>query len=117
MNIHISENPVELGRQAGMAAATLIRETISLKGTSSIILATGTSQFETLNQLLAQPDIEWHNVTIFHLDEYIGLPDTHPASFRKYLKERFISKVPALKAFYLINGDNQQTEGKLVVIR
>ncbi len=119
MNIHISENPVELGRQAGMAAATLIRETISLKGTSSIILATGTSQFETLNQLLAQPDIEWHNVTIFHLDEYIGLPDTHPASFRKYLKERFISKVPALKAFYLINGEGDPVEeckrlGKLI---
>jgi glucosamine-6-phosphate deaminase len=104
MTIHISSSGAELGRNAGTAAAKLIKETIAAKGNASIILATGTSQFETLNQLLSA-DIDWSKVTMFHLDEYIGLPITHPASFRKYLSERFISKVPALKAAHLINGE------------
>src|SRR6478736_4925746 len=73
--------------------------------------ATGTSEFEILNQLIAEEDIDWSKVTMFHLDEYIGLPITHPASFRKYLQERFISKVPGLKAAHLINGEtNPQQE-------
>jgi len=105
MKIQISSGPAELGKHAGTAAASLIRETITAKGGASVILATGTSQFETLNQLLTDHDIDWSKVTMFHLDEYIGLPVTHPASFRKYLKERFISKVPALKAAHLINGE------------
>ena len=105
MNIHVSSNPVELGQQAGVAAAALIRKALSTKGTANIILATGTSQFETLNQLLLEPAIDWSKVIMFHLDEYIGLPITHPASFRKYLKERFVSKVPSLKSVYLINGE------------
>jgi len=75
------------------------------KGSANIILATGTSQFETLNQLIAEQGIDWSKVVMFHLDEYIGLPITAPASFRKYLTERFLSKVPALKAAHLINGE------------
>ena len=105
MNINTSQNPVELGMQAGIAAAKVITEVISTKGSAHIILATGTSQIETLNQLLAETAIDWSKVVIFHLDEYIGLPITHPASFRKYLKDRFISKVPTLKVAYLINGE------------
>lgn len=105
MNIRVFENPRELGKAAGVQAAQLIRETIKKNGTANIILATGTSQFETLNQLISEKDIDWSKVTMFHLDEYIGLPVTHPASFRKYLQERFISKVPALKATCLINGE------------
>jgi len=89
---------------AGIAAAALIRSAIDKKGTANIILATGTSQFETLNQLISETSIDWSKVVMFHLDEYIGLPITHPASFGKYLLERFLSKVPALKAAYLING-------------
>jgi glucosamine-6-phosphate deaminase len=105
MNITISSNPIELGKQAGTAAATHIKEAIATKGFANIILATGTSQFETLNQLLSEPSIDWSKVTMFHLDEYIGLTITHPASFRKYLKERFLSNVPTLKAAHLINGE------------
>ncbi len=105
MNIVISSSPAELGRQAGIAAAKLIKEAIATKGNANIILATGTSQFETLNHLLSEQGIDWSSVTMFHLDEYIGLTITHPASFRKYLKERFISKVPAMKAAHLINGE------------
>lgn len=105
MNIKLFEGATELGKAAGSAAAQLIREVINTNGSANIILATGTSQFETLNQLISEKDIDWSKVVMFHLDEYIGLPVTHPASFRKYLQERFLSKVPALKAAYLINGE------------
>src|SRR5687767_5137676 len=105
MDIQIKNTPAELGQAAGQLTGNLIREAIEQKGDANIILATGTSQFETLNQLIREKNIDWANVTMFHLDEYIGLKDTHPASFRKYLKERFLAKVPPLKAAHLINGE------------
>ena len=104
MKIIVTENPIELGKTAGHAAAQLIRDAIEKNSQANIILATGTSQFETLNQLIKE-DIDWSKVVMFHLDEYIGLPETSPASFRKYLKERFLEKVPPLKASYLVNGE------------
>jgi glucosamine-6-phosphate deaminase len=110
MNVSIKESADTLGKAAGTKAAGLIREAIREKGRAHIILATGTSQFETLKQLIAEKDIDWGKVTLFHLDEYIGLPDTHPASFRKYLKERFLEKVSPLKAVYLINGEGDPLE-------
>lgn len=105
MRINIKNDPASLGRQAGKDAGELIAKAIVEKGGANIILATGTSQFETLNRLIGDKDIDWSKVTMFHLDEYIGLPDAHPASFRKYLKERFLAKVPPLKAAHLINGE------------
>ena len=105
MKIIITHDVKELGQAAGHAAATLIRKAISENGSANIILATGTSQFETLNQLISEPGIEWSNVMMFHLDEYIGIPSTSKASFRNYLKERFIDKIPVLKAAHLINGE------------
>ena len=105
MEIKIKSTPKELGQTAGKAGGELVRKAIALNGFANIILATGTSQFETLNQLIEELEIEWSKVTLFHLDEYIGLPITHPASFRKYLKERFISKVPNLKGVNLIDGE------------
>jgi glucosamine-6-phosphate deaminase len=105
MKINIASDPEKLGQAAGREASALIRDAIKRKGTANVILATGTSQFETLKQLIAEKDIDWSKVVMFHLDEYIGLPSTHPASFRKYLKERFLSKVPALKSAHLIDGE------------
>lgn len=111
MKVHISEAPQGLGKAAGTLAADFIRSTIGKKGGANIILATGTSQFETLKQLVADRDIDWSKVVMFHLDEYLGLSDTHPASFRKYLRERFLEQVPSLKAYYLIDGEaNAQEE-------
>ena len=104
MKIIIKSNAAELGREAGREAAKVIRMAISNHGSANIILATGTSQFETLHQL-TQEEINWKQVTMFHLDEYIGLPESSPASFRKYLKERFIRKTGGLKQVYLINGE------------
>jgi len=105
MNIRIFQTTAELGNTAGQEAAQLIREAINTNGFANIILATGTSQFEVLNYLVARKDIDWNKVFMFHLDEYIDLPLTHPASFRKYLQERFITKINTLKASYLINGE------------
>ena len=105
MKVTVEQNARSLGVAAGKAAAALIKAAIQEKGQANIILGTGASQFETLKQLTASKDIEWHKVVMFHLDEYIGLPVTHPASFRKYLKERFLDQVSLLKAYHLIDGN------------
>ena len=91
--VFILPDPVALGQASGEAAAISLKQAIHEKGKANLILATGTSQFETLNRLIAEPGIDWSKVTLFHLDEYIDLPITSNASFRKYLKERFIDKV------------------------
>lgn len=118
MKVVVSDTNLELGKAAGKAAADRIRQSITEKGSANIILATGTSQFETINQLV-QEEIDWSKVTMFHLDEYIGMADSHPASFRKYLEERFLDKVSALKASFLINAEENAQEkadelGKLI---
>ena len=105
MKKYILNDPAALGNASGKEAAEKIKEAISQKGVANIILATGTSQFETLQQLLGDKEIDWSAVNMFHLDEYIGLPITHKASFRKYLMERFIQKVPSLRAAHLIDGE------------
>lgn len=110
MKVFIEESPEDLGAAAGRKTADLITEAIEQKGRANIILATGASQFETLNQLVTEKEIDWSKVTMFHLDEYIDLPVTHPASFRKYLKERFLEKVSPLKGIYLINGETDANE-------
>jgi glucosamine-6-phosphate deaminase len=110
MEINISNDPIELGKSAGKAAAELIRNTIASNGKANIILATGSSQFETLKQLIIEKDIDWGKVVMFHLDEYIGLPESSGASFRKYLKERFLSKVPTLMAVYLVDGETDPVQ-------
>ena len=110
MVINITKDAVELGKLAGKAAAETIQKAIEEKGYANVILATGTSQFETLNQLVSEKGVDWSKVVMFHLDEYIELPVTHLASFRKYLKERFLEKVPSLKAVYLINGESNPEE-------
>lgn len=104
MKIIVKENPSELGEEAGRLAAHTIRKSLERKGHANIILATGTSQFGTLKQLIRE-DLDWSKVTMFHLDEFIGLPESSPASFRRYLKERFIQKVTPLKEVHLVNGE------------
>ena len=105
MKVHIINNAKELGISAGLKAAELIKKNIHSKGFANIILATGTSQFETIQQLIRDTEIDWNCVKMFHLDEYIGLPMSHKASFRHYLNDRFISLVPNLKMAHLINGE------------
>ena len=95
----------EVGIAAANCAAQAIRSAIRNNGQANIILATGASQFEMLEQLVASQGIDWLKVAMFHLDEYIGLGADHPASFRRYLKERFVDQVAPLRAAYFVNGD------------
>jgi glucosamine-6-phosphate deaminase len=106
MKIIVSEDKVQLGERAAQHGAELLREAIQSQGAARFIVATGASQFETLAHLVTLPDIDWSKITIFHLDEYAGLSESHPASFRKYLKERFLAKLPAAPAaFHFVNGE------------
>src|SRR5690606_39803084 len=106
MKIEKYATPRELGQAAGKLGAEWIRDAIVKKGEANIILATGQSQFETIETLVQDKRIDWSKVRMFHLDEYIGMPITHKASFRKYLTERFIDKVGGVKEAVLINGEN-----------
>ena len=100
MKIILSQDSKELGMKAAKATATLINRAIEEKGSARIILSTGASQFTTLEALVKE-DIDWSKVEMFHLDEYIGIDETHPASFVKYLKERFVSKVNLKNAYFV----------------
>jgi glucosamine-6-phosphate deaminase len=93
-----------LGKAAASEAAGIIRQAISQRGAARIIAATGASQFEFLEALTAAPDVDWVKVEMFHLDEYVGLPIAHPASFRKYLLERLIQKT-GIKKYHLLDGE------------
>lgn len=94
---------------AAAQAATAIQRAIAERGQARIIAATGASQFEFLKALVATPDIDWRPVEMFHLDEYVGLPVTHPASFRKYLLERFIEPA-GIRNYHLLDGESDPQE-------
>ena len=103
MEISIFDTKAAMGDAAATKGVELISATLNEKGSARIILATGASQFEMLSELV-KADLDWSKVTVFHLDEYIGIPISHPASFRKYLNERFVELVkPA--AFHAIDGE------------
>ena len=104
MVIKIYEDKTSLGRAAAEQAAVSLRQAIQEGGRARIIAATGASQFEFLDALTAMPAIEWPRVEMFHLDEYIGLPASHPASFRKYLLERLINKTGITK-YHFLDGE------------
>lgn len=100
-----------LGREAAACGAEYIRKAIAANGTANVIIATGASQFEMLSCLKDEKGIDWSKVNFFHLDEYIGLPEDHPAGFRKYLRERFINLLPvAPMSFTPVNGSDPDPE-------
>jgi glucosamine-6-phosphate deaminase len=105
MKIKIFDTKEALGKKAAADAARKIKEALQIKQEVSIILATGTSQFQTLQQLISEVGIDWSRIHLFHLDEYVGIPSSHPASFRKYLQERFVDKIPSIKSVNFIEGD------------
>jgi glucosamine-6-phosphate deaminase len=105
MNINISPTAAELGASAAKFVTEKLNDAIKRNGEARLVVSTGSSQFETL-QALTQSKIEWNKVEIFHLDEYIDLPVTHKASFRKYLHERFISLIDVKKFFSVDTEEN-----------
>ena len=107
INISVSSTAAENGRKAAIKAAELINKAIAEKGHARIILSTGASQFEMFENLVKQP-VQWSKVEMFHLDEYVDLPETHIASFRKYLKERFVNIVHPGAVHFVGDGDPEQ---------
>ena len=107
INISVSSTAAENGRKAAVKAAELINKAIAEKGHARIILSTGASQFEMFENLVKQ-NVQWSKVEMFHLDEYVDLPESHIASFRKYLKERFVNIVHPGAVHFVGDGDPKQ---------
>ena len=105
MKKKIFESSSELGRAAAHTAEAVIRDAIARQGKARIIVATGVSQFSFLKELTASSLINWQQVEMFHLDEYVGLPITHKASFRRFLLDRLI-KPSGIKNYHLLNVEN-----------
>jgi glucosamine-6-phosphate deaminase len=104
LQIRILEDKESAGQAAAAQAANSLRQAIRENGEARIVAATGASQFEFLEALTSSPDIDWTRVEVFHLDEYVGLPINHPASFRKYLLERLINKT-GIKRYHFLEGE------------
>jgi glucosamine-6-phosphate deaminase len=101
--VSVFDDKPSMGQAAAATGGELVRRAIAERGEAFVIVATGASQFEFLEAFVRE-DIDWSKVTMFHLDEYVGLDESHPASFRGYLKERFASKVP-LKETHFVDGE------------
>jgi glucosamine-6-phosphate deaminase len=104
MQTRVFDTKKALADAAAAQAASALTAAITAKGEARAIAATGASQFEFLEALVAAADVDWGRVVFFHLDEYVGLPDSHPASFRRYLRERLVERVRP-RAFHYLNGD------------
>src|ERR1035437_7184389 len=112
LRVVISRNRQELGSAAARQVGAEIRRLLAGREEISILFASAPSQNETLAALAAEPDIPWKRVTAFHLDEYLGLPETHPASFRRYLHDRLFA-ARAVKRFVGIGGESKEPEREI----
>ena len=113
MQIRLIDEPSRMAREAADDGASALRLALAERGEATAVMATGVSQFGMLEVLVRAPDIDWARVTLFHLDEYIGLPSSHPASFRRYLRERFLAHLPVQPCFIAIDGDAPVLAGEL----
>ena len=111
MQTRVFPDKVSLGEAAAGEAASALRDTLARQGRACVVAATGASQFEFLEELVRAPDVDWRRTVFFHLDEYVGLPATHPASFRRYLKERLADRIHP-GAFHFIEGDRPDPEAE-----
>lgn len=109
MIVRVFDDKKSLGAAAAEQAAQAIRRAVKDRGAARIIAATGNAQLEFLDVLTRAEGIEWKKVEMFHLDEYVGLPINHPASFRKYLLEYLINKV-GITRHHLLDGTGDASE-------
>src|SRR5437870_4852751 len=107
--VKVFEDKLSLSKAAAEQASAAIRNAIRDYGWARIIAATGTSQLDFLDALTSAKNIDWQRVEMFHLDEYIGLPISHPASFRRYLLDRLIRKT-GITNYHLLAGDGEVPE-------
>ena len=98
-----------MSEAAAQHAAASLREAIERTGKARVVAATGASQLDFLRALTATPGIAWPRVELFHLDEYIGLPAGHPASFRRYLREHLIDKT-GITTIHFLDGEGNPDE-------
>jgi glucosamine-6-phosphate deaminase len=109
LDVKIFADKLALAKTAAKDAAAHIRAAIDSRECARIVAATGTSQIEFLNELTRAPGVDWRRVELFHLDEYIGLPIAHPASFRKYLLDRVIQPA-GIGRYHLLDGEQDPRE-------
>ncbi len=114
MKIFVDQTSKASGHRAAEQGAALILAALKERGEAHIILATGASQFDMLDALVSRQDIDWSKCSVFHLDEYVGLSDDHPASFVGYLNQRFVKRVSNLGHFESINGAESDTQKEIV---
>ncbi len=112
MRIRLCRDAEAVGAQAAALGAEAIRSALAARGGASVVVATGVSQFAMLARLVTEPGIDWRQVTVFHLDEYAGLPATHPASFRRYLHERLLAPLQGAPRFVPVLGDSPDPAGE-----
>jgi glucosamine-6-phosphate deaminase len=104
VRIRIFPDRLSMSRAAARHASSVLRERLAARAQVRLVAATGQSQFDFLDALTSEPDLDWRRVELFHLDEYVGLSIDHPASFRKYLLERLIRKV-GITRYHLLDGE------------
>lgn len=102
--VRIFQSREQLGRAAARDAANVIRAAIAERGESRIVAATGNSQLDVVKELVREKDIDWSKVDVFHMDEYVGVDQNHPAGFRRWIRER-IAEVVSPRAVHYINGE------------
>lgn len=106
LEVAIFDSNADLGRQAADEIAEAIKTELTQKDEIAVILATGNSQYSMISELIKRSDIDWTKITVLHMDEYLGMAETHPASFRRWMNERVASQV-SLKAFEGVRGDHE----------
>lgn len=114
MRINVFAQTDDMDRDAAEFIANRLNAAIDAQGEARLLLSTGASQLDMFAHLVNMP-VQWKKVTMFHLDEYVGLPESHIASFRKYLKERFVEKVGGVKEAIFVNGEGD-VQGNIAYI-
>lgn len=112
VNFEIFSTKVELGEAAAAHAAKVIQIAAEKHGKARVIAATGNSQLDFIQALAWHRDVAWEQVEVFHMDEYVGMPDTHPASFRLWIKGRIEETMPVARVHYL-HGDADDLESEI----
>ncbi|UCH64331.1 MAG: glucosamine-6-phosphate deaminase [Fidelibacterota bacterium] len=113
MTVEIYESNVALGRAAAEYAERKVQEAIAERGQANLVLATGASQFTFIDAFKEKSSVDWSKIRVFHLDEYKNMSDQHPASFRKFLRERILDEIEPAEVNYLA-GDAKDIEAEII---
>jgi glucosamine-6-phosphate deaminase len=109
LHVQVGRDVEAMARDAAAVAASVLQTAIGARGEANVMLATGNSQLVFLGELVKIPDVAWERVRAFHMDEYVGLPPTHPASFQRYMRERVAARLP-VREFNYLSGDAPDPE-------